>query len=149
MTTPSKRRAGLNRRTLLQSSAALALAAMLVPGALPSSANADGKKVIIGAFADGGLTPFKDKIIPLAKAQGFDIQFLEDKVRAEYRAQLPTATLEEAVALLDRYSEWQVLQAALENPSPEVRELAMSHLREFAAAGDPFSLAILEGREIP
>jgi hypothetical protein len=25
----------------------------------------------------------------------------------------------------------------------------MSHLREFAAAGDPFSLAILKGREIP
>jgi hypothetical protein len=78
-----------------------------------------------------------------------DIQFLEDKVRAEYRAQLPTATLDEALALLDRYSEWRILQAALENPSPEVRELAMSHLREFAAAGDPFSLAILEGREIP
>lgn len=78
-----------------------------------------------------------------------DIQFLEDKVRAEYRAKLPTATLDEALALLDRYSEWQVLQAALENPSLEVRELAMSHLREFAAAGDPFSLAILEGREIP
>lgn len=35
------------------------------------------------------------------------------------------------------------------NPSPEVRELAMTHLREFAAAGDPFSLAILEGRELP
>jgi hypothetical protein len=51
--------------------------------------------------------------------------------------------------MLARYSEWQVLQSALENPSPEVRELAMSHLREFAAAGDPFSLAILEGREIP
>jgi len=51
--------------------------------------------------------------------------------------------------MLARYSEWQVLQAALENPSPEVRDLAMSHLREFAAAGDPFSLAILEGRQIP
>ena len=28
-------------------------------------------------------------------------------------------------------------------------QLAMTHLREFAAAGDPFSLAILEGRELP
>ena len=28
---------------------------------------AAGGKVIIGAFADGGLTPFKEKIIPLAK----------------------------------------------------------------------------------
>ena len=36
--------------------------------------------MIIGAFADGGLTPFKDKIIPLAKAEGnFDITFLEDE----------------------------------------------------------------------
>jgi hypothetical protein len=43
----------------------------------------------------------------------------------------------------------RIAQASLENPYPEVRELAMSHLREFAAAGDPFSLAILEGREIP
>jgi len=79
MTTPSKRRAGLNRRSLLQSSAALALAATLMPSMLPRSASAEGKKVIIGAFSDGGLTPFKDKIIPLAKQQGFDIQFLEDE----------------------------------------------------------------------
>jgi len=28
-------------------------------------------------------------------------------------------------------------------------ELAMSQLREFADAGDPFSTFILEGREIP
>ena len=51
--------------------------------------------------------------------------------------------------MLKRYSEWQVLRAALANPAPVVRELAMQHLREFAEAGDPFSLAILEGREIP
>ena len=36
--------------------------------------------MIIGAFADGGLTPFKDKIIPLAKSEaGFDVEFLEDE----------------------------------------------------------------------
>lgn len=78
-----------------------------------------------------------------------DIGHLESVVRRTYREQLPFASFEKAQAMLSRYSEWQVLQAALENPSPEVRELAMSHLREFAAAGDPFSLAILEGREIP
>jgi hypothetical protein len=50
---------------------------------------------------------------------------------------------------LERYSDWQVLRAALENPSPEVRTLAESHLREFAAAGAPFSQAILEGRPLP
>jgi multiple sugar transport system substrate-binding protein len=32
-----------------------------------SPARAAGGKVIIGAFADGGMTPFKEKIIPLAK----------------------------------------------------------------------------------
>jgi hypothetical protein len=78
-----------------------------------------------------------------------DIGHLESVVRQTYREQLPLASFEKAQAMLARYSEWQVLQAALENPSPEVRDLAMSHLREFAAAGDPFSLAILEGREIP
>ncbi len=78
-----------------------------------------------------------------------DIGHLESVVRRTYEEQLPFASYEKAQAMLARYSEWQVLQAALLNPSPEVRELAMTHLREFAAAGDPFSLAILEGREIP
>ena len=78
MTTQLKRRAGMTRRTLLQSSAALALGTALVPAAGSTPARAAGK-VVIGAFADGGLTPFKDKIIPLAKEQGFDIQFLEDE----------------------------------------------------------------------
>lgn len=78
-----------------------------------------------------------------------DIQHLESIVRADYKQRLPTATPEEAAAMLGRYSEWQVLLPALENPSELVRELARSHLREFAAAGDPFSLAILDGRELP
>ena len=78
-----------------------------------------------------------------------DILFLESVVRANYKMRLPVASLKEAAAMLARYSEWQVLVPALENPSPEVRELAMTHLREFAAAGDPFSQAILEGRELP
>ncbi len=78
-----------------------------------------------------------------------DIEHLESVVRADYKKRLPVASLEEARAMLGRYSEWQVLVPALENPSPDVRELAMIHLREFAAAGDPFSQAILEGRELP
>ncbi len=78
-----------------------------------------------------------------------DILYLESVVRANYKKRLPIASLEEAAAMLERYSEWQVLVSALENPSSEVRALAMTHLREFAAAGDPFSQAILEGRELP
>ena len=36
-------------------------------------------KVTIGAFQDGGLTPFKEKIIPLAKTAGYDVEWLEDQ----------------------------------------------------------------------
>jgi hypothetical protein len=78
-----------------------------------------------------------------------DIDYLESVVRAEYAERLPAATLDEARGMLERYSEWRVLQAALTNPCEEVRELATSHLNEFAEAGDPFSQAILAGREIP
>jgi len=43
-------------------------------------ARAAGGKVILGAFRDGGLTPVKEKIVPLAKTEaGFDVQFLEDE----------------------------------------------------------------------
>jgi multiple sugar transport system substrate-binding protein len=70
----------LSRRRLLQSGVSLAAGAAAL-SALHTSASAQtGGKVIIGAFADGGLTPFKDKIIPLAKAEGgFDVEFLEDE----------------------------------------------------------------------
>jgi hypothetical protein len=37
----------------------------------------------------------------------------------------------------------------LENPDERVREWAMTHVIEFATAGDPFSLAMLEGLEVP
>jgi multiple sugar transport system substrate-binding protein len=67
----------LSRRKLLQGSAGLALATAI--GGAASPARAAGGKVIIGAFADGGMTPFKEKIIPLAKEQGFDITYLEDE----------------------------------------------------------------------
>ena len=69
----------LNRRRLLQGAAGLAMGSVISAGAGAASAQ-EGGKVIIGAFADGGLTPFKDKIIPLAKAEGnFDVTFLEDE----------------------------------------------------------------------
>ncbi len=78
-----------------------------------------------------------------------DIMHLESVVRADYKKRLPIATLEEAKTMLERYSDWQVLVSALKNPSEQVRELAMTHLCGFAAAGDPFSQAIIEGRELP
>jgi multiple sugar transport system substrate-binding protein len=75
------RKRPIGRRALLQGTAGVALGAALLPtagGFSPARADA-GKKVIIGAFADGGLTAFKQKIIPLAKADGFNIEFLEDE----------------------------------------------------------------------
>ncbi len=68
----------IGRRGLLQGGAGLALATAF--GRSPAAAAGTGGKVVIGAFADGGLTPFKEKIIPFAKSDaGFDIEFLEDE----------------------------------------------------------------------
>ena len=81
MTGIGKSRRGMSRRNVLKSGAGLAISSTLLTsfaGTVP--ARAAGGMVLIGAFADGGLTPFKEKIIPLAKAEGgFDVQFLEDE----------------------------------------------------------------------
>ena len=70
----------VSRRTILKGGAGMALASTLSTMAVGvGPAMADSKKAVIGAFADGGLTPFKEKIIPLANEQGFDITFLEDE----------------------------------------------------------------------
>ena len=81
MTGSDKPRRGLSRRNVLKGGASLAIGSTLLTSfAGTTPARAAGGKVIIGAFADGGLTPFKEKIIPLAKAEGgFDVQFLEDE----------------------------------------------------------------------
>ena len=76
MSATDSRRDGVNRRNLLKGGAGAALLAGL-GSATP--AKAAGKKVVIGGFVDGALVPFKDKIIPLAQQQGFDIQFLQDE----------------------------------------------------------------------
>lgn len=78
-----------------------------------------------------------------------DVAHLESVTRADYFSKLPTATLEEAEFMLGRYADWQVLQSALSNPSAEVKELAISMLKEFAEAGDPFSKDILAGKTVP
>ncbi len=78
-----------------------------------------------------------------------DIAFLEAKIRRIWIAQLSTATPELAKSLFDRFTDWKTCEAALQNPHPEVRELAVMHLSEFASDGDPFSQAILENRTIP
>jgi hypothetical protein len=111
--------------------------------ALRASRNGDG------TLLPSPLDLIQSKLGTNREKDGQDILFLESLVRADYKRRLPQASLEEAEKMLGEYSEWQVLRAALENPLTEVQELARKHLREFAATGDPFSQAILEGREIP
>lgn len=104
--------------------------------------------------ADGTLLPHPADLIRSKMDTGrdkdrIDIFHLESVIRAEYRERLPQATPAEARAMLERYSDWEVLAVALEHSAEDVRELARSHLREFAAEGDPFSQAILAGRPVP
>ena len=70
----------VSRRSVLQGGAGLALGSALYSLGSSAPAKAAGGKVVIGAFSDGALTPFKQKIIPLAKTEGgFEVQFLEDE----------------------------------------------------------------------
>lgn len=79
MTSSSKTSGGFSRRAILKTAVAAALATTCLTAISGTALAADAKKVIIGAFADGGLTPFKNVIIPLAKEAGFEIDFLEDE----------------------------------------------------------------------
>ena len=104
--------------------------------------------------ADGTLLPHPTDLIQTKIDTGrdkdrIDIFHLECVIRVEYRARLPQATAAEALDMLERYSDWEVLTVALEHPAAEVRELALAHLREFAAEGDPFSQAVLAGLPLP
>lgn len=102
-----------------------------------------------GTYLPEPLDLIQSKLDTGRKKDQLDIDFLEGVIRTDYSLRLPAASFDEASAMLARFSQWDVLAAALKNPDSRVRDLAMEHLREFAAAGDPFSLAILEGREVP
>jgi hypothetical protein len=45
--------------------------------------------------------------------------------------------------LIERFLDPEVLAFALDNPGAEVRAMALAHLREFEAEGDPYSRDIL------
>ena len=72
-----------------------------------------------------------------------DIAFLESRVKMRFRDRLPVCDLAEAREMFGRYLDPEVLQFARDNPSTEVRELALKYLREFEAEGDPYSRDIL------
>ena len=73
-----------------------------------------------------------------------DIAFLENKAEKGYLAELPSATEDRAVEMLERFLTPKVAEAALAHSSTLVRQKAMSFLRELAAEGDPFAADILK-----
>jgi multiple sugar transport system substrate-binding protein len=83
---PTPSTGGMNRRDLLKASlgAGAALATVPLFGGLPAyaspkSTTAGKGKLVIGAFEDGALVPFKKVIIPLFEKQtGIKIQFLTE-----------------------------------------------------------------------
>ena len=78
-----------------------------------------------------------------------DVTFLESIARNRWVERLPAADLDDAVGMFDRFVDWRTCQAALLNPDPAVRELAIGYLREFATDGDPFSQALLANAPVP
>ena len=72
-----------------------------------------------------------------------DITFLEGLVKDRFAKRLPVCNLSEAQYMLERYTDPALLLHAKVNPSKDVRDLALKHLREFAAEGDPYSRDIL------
>jgi len=76
-----------------------------------------------------------------------DVTFLESKLRSEISARLAVCDAEEASGLFSRYIDHATCQAALTNPDPAVREIGLAGLRELAADGNPFAIAVLKKLE--
>jgi len=75
----------------------------------------------------------------------YDIQFLEGKAEAMYLERLPQAQPDAALAMLARFLNPKVADAAARHADPQVRETGMRFLRELADEGDPFARDLLEG----
>lgn len=73
-----------------------------------------------------------------------DIAFLENKAEKRYLAELPAATEDHAIEMLERFLTPKVAESALAHSSPLVRHKALSFLQELAADGDPFAADILK-----
>jgi multiple sugar transport system substrate-binding protein len=85
----------LTRRELVKKTAGITVAVTTAPlfaataaKAAPSRARKSKGKVILGAFQDGALTAFKDKIIPLFQREtGIKVEFLEDSYDSTFEKQ--------------------------------------------------------------
>ena len=100
-------------------------------------------------FEDGVRLPHEADILVTKLNTGrdrdaADMQFLEARVRRRFSERLPVCGLDEARALLGRYMDPSVLEAALRNKDASVRDHAVSLLEQFEADGDPYSRDILQ-----
>lgn len=77
-----------------------------------------------------------------------DIIYLENLAQEHYLAELPTASAERAVAMLERFLTPAVAEAALHHASEPVRLLGRRFLLELAADGDPFAAQIVRERQL-
>lgn len=102
-----------------------------------------------GTYLPDPLDLLQSKLETNRDKDQLDILHLESVTRRRYIERLPGASLAEISEMLERFADWQVLRVALTHPDPAVCCLARGYLQEFADAGDPFSQAILAGREIP
>lgn len=73
----------------------------------------------------------------------YDVSFLEGKLRSEMSPLLRICTRAEAEQIFARFLDHVTAQAALENPDPAVRALALELLRELADANNPFAAEAL------
>lgn len=101
------------------------------------------------ALDDGTRVPDAIDLLVTKQATGRDkdlqdIAFLEAKAERDYLAKLPTASAEEAVAMLGRFLTPKVAEAGLHHPEESVRILSLGYLKELAEEGDPFARDILE-----
>jgi hypothetical protein len=76
-----------------------------------------------------------------------DIQFLEMKAESRYLVELPSASEEQAVQMLERFLTPKIAEAAMAHSSETVRQLGLRFLRELAEDGDPFAAEILKKLE--
>ncbi len=101
------------------------------------------------ALDDGTRVPDVIDLLVTKQATGRDkdlqdIAFLEAKAEREYLAKLPTASADEAAAMLARFLTPKVAEAGLHHSEQSVRVLSLGYLKELAEEGDPFAKEILE-----
>lgn len=73
-----------------------------------------------------------------------DIGFLENKAEVRYLAEIPLASEELALGMLERFLTPKVAETAIAHTSAAVREIGFRFLRELADEGDPFAAEILK-----